>query len=196
MFSKYVLSNIFKENTQYTFSCMAYRGEDNNNGIQAKFNYSDGTETHINIPSNASATLESITSSENKTVVSFEIVYIRAREIHIKDMILSAGFATEYEPYTETSQLFVLDEPLRGIGDVKDKFRLVNNTLEITRCIGRVVLDSTIGGYNSSSNWYYYDINNLKAGSTIVMSNYFEYKSYNIFNGTDKPNGICPRPQG
>ena len=97
------ITGIFKDNTQYTFKFTGYKNTDQ--AIQAKFTYTDNTETHINIPNNTSPTTEYITSTSGKTVQSFSIIYIRARIVHLKDVMLYEGNNTNenFESYQSFS---------------------------------------------------------------------------------------------
>ncbi len=51
--------------------------------------------------------------------------------------------ATEYEPYKENNITFYINEPLRGVGDVKDKVYVKEDKVVVERKCGSVVLDGS-----------------------------------------------------
>lgn len=91
--------------------------------------------------------------------------------------------ATDYEPYIGHTNLIVLDNPLRSIGDTKDLLYIKNGMLYVDRKIGSVVLDG-------SENWRYYssaapygvtltDNKDFNSDSADFKTNYFENKIWN-----------------
>lgn len=91
--------------------------------------------------------------------------------------------STDFEPYQGNTQLYVLDNPLRSIGDIKDLLYIKNGMLYVDRKIGSVVLNGSEnwdkstddGGYpryfTIISDAYYHDDN--KRHSDKIKSNYF-----------------------
>ena len=60
--------------------------------------------------------------------------------------------ATEYEPYKENNIIFYIDEPLRGVGDVKDKVYVKDDKVVVQRNIGAKRLTSEdVTDYNRTS---------------------------------------------
>lgn len=86
--------------------------------------------------------------------------------------------ATEYETYQENIQVYQLDEPLRAIGDIKDKLYIENGMLYVDRKIGSVVLNGTESEWKSLSTTtglYRYNLPYiyLKPGYKNALCNYF-----------------------
>ena len=70
--------------------------------------------------------------------------------------------ATTYEPFKESTYLYVLNEPLRAINDIKDKLYIQNGYLYVERNIGKATL---VG--NDDESWQ------KNAGATLTNTNYF-----------------------
>ncbi len=51
--------------------------------------------------------------------------------------------ATEYEPYKESNVTFYIDEPLRGVEDVKDKVYVKDDKVVVQRNCGSITLDGS-----------------------------------------------------
>ena len=100
--------------------------------------------------------------------------------------------ATEYEPYKENTQLYTLDEPLRAIGEYKDRLYIENGILYVERKIGSVILngsESWSKSSNTSADIFSYNLSNGdKNGTTETISNYFKYVASNIVGSCRKYN--------
>lgn len=85
------------------------------------------------------------------------------------------GEATTYEEYKETVQLYVLDNPLRSIGDIKDLLYIKNGMLYVDRKIGSVILDG------SESTW---GLGGNNRGFTLTgATEKFTNRNISIYNG-------------
>lgn len=105
----------------------------------------------------------------------------------ISNMQLEKGNrATVYEPYIGHTNLIILNEPLRGIGDVNDTLYINNGMLYVERKIGSVVLNGSESNWHVSNDgtkyayWIYGNkISNYKEERLIKYSNYFSYENVN-----------------
>ena len=164
------ITGIFKENTRYTVKCLDYTTStaSNKESIQFKFNYTDSTENHINLTNKTTATQQTLTSTSGKTVSSFQIIYVRARDINIKDLMLYEGTDTakEFEPYqSQTYPIKLGSLEYCKIGDYSDEFYLDNGTWYIRRNIDKIdsyngetittQYISTTGGLDTGATVYY-----------------------------------------
>ena len=123
------ITGIFKENTRYTIAWLSYTTSTASvkESIQFKFNYTDGTETHFNTTGSTTPTKRTYTSTSGKTVSSFQIVYVRARDINIKELMLYEGTDTtqEFEQYqSQTYPINLSSLEYCKIGDYSDEFAL------------------------------------------------------------------------
>ena len=88
--------------------------------------------------------------------------------------------ATTYEPYKSNTQIYVLDEPLRAIGNTKDKLYLQNGVVYVERNIGKVIFNGSQTWVQTTSqeltNTRYYSTDAIENlwGNTKVYSNYFK----------------------
>lgn len=92
------------------------------------------------------------------------------------------SIATNYEEYKSNTYLYILDNPLRSIGDIKDLLYIKNGMLYVDRKIGSIVLDGSEtysnqdGAYDTETRMMFSvrinsistDMNNRKG-----MANYF-----------------------
>ena len=92
-----------------------------------------------------------------------------------KPMIrLSSIIDDTYEPYQESTSLFVLDQPLRSLPNgVKDIAYIKNGILYVDRKVGTVVLDGSENWAKEVNNAYI-TISNAKGNNTPTLSNYFK----------------------
>ena len=73
--------------------------------------------------------------------------------------------ATEYEPYKENNITFYLNEPLRGVGDVKDKVYVKEDKVVVERNCASVIFDGSddenwrLGSFNNTINQFNIDVN-------------------------------------
>ena len=88
-----------------------------------------------------------------------------------------------YEEYKENKKVYILDEPLRGIGDYKDLLYIKNGYLYVKRKIGNIVLDGTETGWNYQNSCFTINIDGIKEtpayadrDQKLVMSNYFAWQ--------------------
>ena len=90
--------------------------------------------------------------------------------------------ATTYEPHVSHTNLMVLNQPLRSIGNVKDLLYIKNGMLYVERKIGSVVFDGSETGWgitNSGTVNYFYryrylsNVGNRREGT--FLSNNFSY---------------------
>lgn len=86
--------------------------------------------------------------------------------------------ATDYEPYIGHTNLIVLDNPLRSIGDTKDLLYIENGMLYVDRKIGIIVLNGTESEWvslSTTTGLYRYNLSysNLKPGYKNALCNYF-----------------------
>ncbi len=101
--------------------------------------------------------------------------------VFINNMQIEKGnAATTFEAYKENSQLYTLDEPLRAIGDIKDRLYIENGMLYVDRKIGSIVLNGSENGWNDfrdNQNHYNYYIYREDIAKTVIscLSNYFKY---------------------
>ena len=67
----------------------------------------------------------------------------------VKPQLERGSVGTEFKPFANKNYVYSLDNPLRSIGDIKDKLYIKNGMLYVDRKIGKVVLNG------SESNWNY-----------------------------------------
>ena len=71
---------------------------------------------------------------------------------NLKVQIEQGDKATEYEPYKENNITFYINEPLRGVGDVKDKVYVKEDKVVVERNCSSVTLDGTETTWQAPSN--------------------------------------------
>ena len=90
-----------------------------------------------------------------------------------ENVMLEKGNAkTTYEAYKSNTQLYTLDNPLRAIGNVKDKLYIENGYLYVERKIGSVVL-------NGTENW---NIGSSATTRSVFLLNTFTDKLSGVSN--------------
>ena len=90
-----------------------------------------------------------------------------------ENVMLEKGNAkTTYESYKSNTQLYTLDNPLRAIGNVKDKLYIENGYLYVERKIGSVVL-------NGTENW---NIGSSATTRSVFLLNTFTDKLSGVSN--------------
>jgi hypothetical protein len=148
---KQILNGAFKENTQYTISFNGYRTAiESGNAGGFNIYYTDGVYDAIRV-STTNPSFKSLTSRANKTISYIDATWGSTNETYIKDLQLEEGTqATTYEEYKLNSQLYILDEPLRSVGNISDKLYINFGYLCVERKIGKIVLD---GSETWSSLW-------------------------------------------
>ena len=97
------ITGVFKENTQYTFSCKYNIDETTTTVLAVRFNYTDGTKNYQNFGLNylMGEGAMSFTSASGKTVQSFNFTYGTTSKIfkgELTEMMIAEGTDTEYEP--------------------------------------------------------------------------------------------------
>ena len=106
----------------------------------------------------------------------------------IKPQLEEGNTQTSFEPYKSNTQLYILDEPLRKIGDYQDRLYVDNGVLFVERKIGSVVLNGTQGTFSMPST-NRFNIDNaftdyLKStNKTTYLSNYYEALPQKTSNG-------------
>ena len=95
-------------------------------------------------------------SVNNGTAISSAriLIYsgVTVNNLLFKPMLtLSSNTATDYEEYKSNTYLYILDNPLRSIGDTKDLLYIKNGMLYVERKIGSVVLNGSESGWTYSS---------------------------------------------
>lgn len=157
-----------EDNTPYTLSLKLKEGK----SIPSKlyFGFSSGQYNPTNIPSRFSIIANGVfsdkSSNDNGTYYHTRIsnsilkyVYFHPKNINIEEyfdvMLTESSYLLDYEPYQESTSLFVLDQPLRSLPNgVKDELVIENGRAKIIKRIGKVVLDG-------SENW-----NNIQEATT------------------------------
>lgn len=124
--------------------------------------------------------LSSSTLSQTNTIVanngingiSYFIGAHTTVDVTLRVMFEKSPQKTVFEPYKENSHLYVLNEPLRRIGDICDKLVVNNGALFVERRIGVKVLNGTESWYQWGTNLYYI-INLTKTRNSL--SDHFKF---------------------
>lgn len=138
----------FKENTQYTISFIAYASVNSGNP-RFEIRYTDGTIQSSGNWNTTTPIKITRTTFANKTIASISYGYGSGGGTtdYLKDIQLEENtHATTYEEYKSNSQLYILDEPLRSVGNISDKLYIDFGYLYVERKIGKKI-------YNGSENW-------------------------------------------
>ena len=110
--NKTIMEGMFKENTQYTISCMAYGSASGNNGVLG-FNYTDGTSSTSGI-NQTTPYLYTITSTSGKTIKNIKITYGNQNTTYVKDFQIELGTtATAY--VTPQSSTYPINLPVENL---------------------------------------------------------------------------------
>ena len=121
-------------------------------GVEIRFEAYNGATwlRHIASPLTSSVQQKTGTANlTNTTRVRYAIYISNGSNSTINNLgiqLEKGDIATSYEPYKSNTQVYTLNEPLRAIGDTKDKLYTQNGVLYIERKIGKIVL-------NGSENW-------------------------------------------
>lgn len=93
----------------------------------------------------------SYTFTTNKDIhyLSFS-TYAPATDINVKFQLEENTKATEYEPYKENNITFYIKEPLRGVGDVKDKVYVKEDKVVVERNCASVTFSDSV----DEGDWY------------------------------------------
>ena len=124
------------ENEKYTYSCEVVSGTFVGTLPIAIYN-SDNTVRYNYFM------LDTTNLSQTNTIIANNGIqgiayYIGANstvDVTLKIMFEKSPIKTEYIEYANTNYTFILDNPLRAIGDVKDKLYIENGTLKVERNI-------------------------------------------------------------
>ena len=168
----------FKENTQYTLTCKARQYENTgHNSTGFVFAYTDGTTTRVFINRTTTEYDYKITSEVGKTISYIRNSYDYNEYVLVRDIQLEEGTqATSYEPYIGHTNLIILDNPLRSIGDIKDKLYIKEGMLYVDRKIGSVVLDGSEDWIYptqvGSSSYYRFENQAFRNNDCLTHSNY------------------------
>lgn len=162
---KYMLGQ-FKENTQYTLSCKARQYEyQARNTTGFLFIYTDGTSSGELINQTINEYDYKITSQAGKTVSYIRLSYYNNDYQLVRNIQLEEGIqATPYEQFKGGIYSYILNEPLRSLGETTDLFYIQNGILYIERKIGSIVLNG------SESGWYIGDSGNTGNIKRFVLS--------------------------
>lgn len=171
----------FKANTQYTLSARGY--------VSASYgaiviNYTDGTNSILKIDK-ATDNTYSLTSDANKTISYLSSIYGSggSNTLYIKNIQLEEGTqATTYESHVSHTNLMVLNQPLRSIGNTKDLLYIKNGMLYVERKIGTKIFNGTESGWaisNTGTTNYFYRYRYLEnvgnRNQNYYFSNHFVY---------------------
>ena len=134
----------FKKNTSYTYTLKAYRDEQFNNdtyGYKVEFHYTDGTkDTTILTPN----TTHSVTSNGNKTLSYISGAWHYSKNIYIElstVQIEEGSTGTAYISHQSNTQQLT-HEPLRAVGDVKDRYVLIDGKWYIEKNTKKVIINN------------------------------------------------------
>ena len=98
-------------------------------------------------------------------------------DINTVMFVKGSTLPTLYEPYyiPQTYPINLGSLEYCKIGDYSDEFYLDNGNWYIRKNIGKYILPSNVGGYNTSNNWFYIGLSNFSniATSGSLLSNYF-----------------------
>lgn len=122
--------------------------------------------------------------------------------VNLNSLMISKAGGT-YRPYgcigidsegdnVENHSYIKLLHPMRSVGTTRDRIHWSNGKWYDEQNAPKIVLDGTIGGYNSDYNWYYISLSTLgiSPASNNLLSNYFENISYNTFETDTTIEGI------
>ena len=169
--------------TKYTISF------DSISGIDGMYNFEKAniTDTTAIVGVSQITATKTVTTnaSTNYLGIQFNKSNITLDDIkNIKLQVENGTQATAYEPYTSNSQLYLLDEPLRAIGNYKDRLYIQNGSLYIERNIGKIILDGSEANWvksgNTSFDRYILGVNIGGIVSAGGYSNYFKMINANI----------------
>lgn len=105
--------------------------------------------------------------------VYYMVFNLRSTDDLNKVQIEQGSTATEYEPYKENNITFYLKEPLRGVGDIKDKVYVKEDKVVVERnCVNFVLEPTQIPSYAPNSKGIY--TYNISVNSPIVNTAYGE----------------------
>lgn len=176
-----------KPNTNYIFS-------EDGNGIALYIQeYNNNFEFIQRVLRNS---VEHLTTTANTKYITFR-TYSETTDTTKKIQLEEGTQITTYEPYQENIQLYTLDNPLRAIGNVKDRLYIENGTLKVERKIGKVILDGTETMYYSNYSDPYYRIkvkidgkrtNSDNTQISGLISNYFKAGKWN--SGTSQGESV------
>lgn len=137
-----------KPNTTYVYSSSVYKGAIAIYQLPFMINNSTHTQELDSMGYNSST----ISDSQSFTTSS-STNYIFMNYDGTSNVQLEQGTkATEYEPYKENNITFYINEPLRGVGDVKDKVYVKEDKVVVQRNCGHKVLDGTETSWQAPSN--------------------------------------------
>lgn len=154
---------------------------------------------NINNPENGELQVNSFTV-ENTTSVGFCIIPQARLEygqtFYFDDTQLEEGStATAYQPYT--SQTFTIDlgsNELCKIGDYHDYIYKSGDDWYVHKEIGKIIVDGSYGGYNSTFNWYYCSATqyggDTPSSAAVCVGNLFRYIPFATFRTNASLDGV------
>lgn len=138
-------------------------------------NVSSGASTGSNGVWNARS--RTITSTNGYVTVGYRV----ADNISPKNyntQIEKGTQKTTYEEYKSNTYLYQLNEPLRAVGEYKDRLYIENGMLYVDRKIGKIVLNGSEGyNYESGGRRFTTTVSGSRIENTRnpILSNYFRY---------------------
>ena len=112
-------------------------------------------------------------------------ICVSKADINNNIQIEEGDTATEYEPYKENNITFYIDEPLRGVGDVKDRVFIKDDKVVVQRNCGSVTFDGSEKNWRcetgsaNETRFGLYDINiNIAPGTENALCSTYYYYPY------------------
>ena len=160
----------FVINTQSTlvsgkFYTVSFDVEGISNSEVLKVGINSQSENIINITSNGSYSKTFILSKNSSKILIDDISKSTTKIMFSNIMLVEGDTATEYEPYKEDVKTVYINEPLRAIGDVKDRIIKKDGKWVVERNCGEVVLNNCVGRYTGQ------DTNNVICCISEVIPN-------------------------
>ena len=177
-----------KPNTAYTYSSSVYKG------AISIYELSFIVDNNINANKigDLSYKSDSITDGKSFTTSSLTNYLFMNYDTASNIQIEQGNTATEYEPYKENNITFYLKEPLRGVGDIKDKVYIKEDKVVVERNCASVTFDGSEKGWllefeNGSSRFGLYNITNInmKQNGAFLCALYYPHAyayKYNSFH--------------
>ena len=191
--STYRYPLLLQKNTTYSLSCIPITNQTSNVRLQI---YKNGTYFgRIRASDDTEKSFIFTTGENDKFTMMLTYTGTLISSILFDSIMLEKGStATTYEPYKENIYTYTLNEPLRAIGNYKDKLYIDNGMLYVERKIGKIIYKG-----NNEENWAYssnaerYSIHLTDIAledwsnttPVIVKSNYFNGSTwYKIYRET------------
>lgn len=137
-----------KPNTTYVYSSSVYKGAIAIYQLPFMINNSTNIQELDSMGYNSSTISDSQSFTTSSSTNYIFMNYDRASNVQIEQ----GTNATEYEPHKQNNITFYINEPLRGIGDIKDKVYVKEDKVVVERNCGHKVLDGTETSWQAPSN--------------------------------------------